>query len=259
MKKDVRLVFETSNGEVMKKIFEYALVCGVEVLPLMFDENGIKIVFMDAAHVSLAKISIKKEFFEIYNGQDIKSLYIDLVSAKDIIKRIKGKIKLYLEKDYLNILTGTTEYRIRLAAPVEFGVLEPRMEFQNETIVDGASLAAAIENIIDLGTTSMFEALKNDLVISTGDKLRGGISRVEKSRVSESKLDKECKTFISSMYLKDCLGLVKLANIVKVYIAEKYPIMFDIESIGADIKIFIAPRLFAESEEPEELEDRVIV
>jgi len=257
MKKDIELVFETGNGEMLKKIFEYAVVCGVEVLPLMFDENGIKIEFMDAAHVSLAKISIKKEFFEIYNGQNIKVLYIDLVSAKDIIKRIKGNIKLYLEKEYLDMLTGTTKYRIRLAAPVKLEVLEPSIEFHNETVVDGASLAAAIENVIDLGSISTFEALKNGLVISTGDKLREGISRVEKSKVSESKLNEKCKTFISNMYLKDCLGLIKLANVVKLYMAEKFPIMFNIESIGVDIKIFIAPQLYTENEEPEETEDKM--
>ena len=163
-------VFE--DGSVFAKIID-----GIKDLcpegNLDFNEAGMAMQVMDAAHVSLCSMLMRTNLFKSYKCPQPMSLGINFKSLSMTLKSAKGELKLKSNGDKLEVtvqkLTGTAQYTMTLMDIDSEHLALPQTDYADVCMLSSDVFGKVMRDLSDFSDTCTMNVGETLSVSATGD------------------------------------------------------------------------------------------
>jgi len=126
----MKLVIKDKNLEDFKKILKTGVKVSHEA-ELIFVEEGINIV-MNSASVAAMRIVLKKEAFEVFEGEE--TIRVFLADVYNIIKNIKGELEINDDNDVINLIINGEKYTSPIVNESMDKVKYPEIDYEGQFI-----------------------------------------------------------------------------------------------------------------------------
>lgn len=204
----------------------------VNEVKIKFSENGLELVAMDPANVSMVIFTLLRNNFVEYEAPDNPEISISLTSFKQILKRAKPADSITLElgsDNRLKILFRGKNKRTFYLPLIEIDEKEqkePDLKFAMIVETEASSFSDAISDVDVIGETVAFTADASSLVISSEDELSKADVEFKDDETTSITADTEdkIKARYSIDYLKKMIGADKIAPKVKIMFSADYPL-----------------------------------
>lgn len=246
------LILKVSNEDVrdLKTIIE-ALSKLVDEGLIRFKADGMEIIALDRAHISLLKISFPREMFKEYEVQEEFNFGFNTRYLLTVLKASKRKEGYEISAETnetvnLKIIGSLTkEFNIRNLEVAPPEVPEINLEFDVNAVISSAGFKKAVEQVASISDSIGIQATEDKIVVkSEGEekveiefsKESGGLQSIEAT--------KESYSAYNSDYLVDMLSLTKLSDTVGISFSESKPLKLDynVEG-GGKVTYLIAPKV----------------
>jgi proliferating cell nuclear antigen len=219
----------------------------------IFSPQGVELIAMDAANVAMVIFRLFSSSFVEYDVKVNTEITINLVSLKQIFKRIGGDDILSLEissDNKLKILIkgkGQRTFYLPIIDSEEREQKVPDLNFLATIKMPCSMLSDAVEDVDIVADATVFIADENKLEI----KAEGDLSKVniEIPKSDDVKLimkdpTEKIKSKYSIEYLKKMISGSKLSNEVVVNFGKDYPVKLDYRVLDKlELSFILAPRV----------------
>ncbi len=214
-------------------------------------KEGIKLIAMDPANISMVVLNILPSAFTEYTVDAPEELTVNLESLKQAIKRAKPTdgIALTSEKSKLKLTIAGTSIKKFFIPMLERESKErkiPALDFMATAEVNAAEFRDYIDDLSFAGEAATFEVDKNSFVLSAGD--TGNKVTIETNKGNDALLQinarDAAKSIYSVEYLKKMARTAALADTVTVQLGPDYPLKLDFRSVNKmQMSFILAPRI----------------
>jgi len=214
------------------------------------DKDGIKLVAMDPANISMVILNLLPSVFSEYSVETNSEITVNLDKLKQALKRVKptDSLALTLDKNKLKITVYGKSVKRFYIPLLEREAKErkiPSFDFMATAEVDSTEFRDYIEDASTVADAIRFEADKNIFVISGGDV--GSKVTVELTKGNDALLSVAAGavgSIYSAEYLKKMARAAALADTVVVQFAKDYPLKLDFRSLNKlQMAFVLAPRI----------------
>ncbi|BFI75240.1 proliferating cell nuclear antigen (pcna) [Sulfurisphaera ohwakuensis] len=213
--------------------------------------EGIQLVAIDKAHISLIKIELPKEMFKEYDVPEEFKFGFNTQYMSKLLKAAKRKEEIIIEADSPEVVKLTLSGALNRVFNVNnIEVLPPEvpevnLEFDIKATINASGFKNAIGEIAEVADTLLISA-NEEKVIVKGE----GENKVEvefskdTGSLADIEFNKESSSAYDVEYLNDIISLTKLSDYVKVAFAEQKPMQleFNMEG-GGKVTYLLAPKL----------------
>lgn len=223
----------------------------VDEASIKFKPEGIELIAIDRAHISLIKLSIPKESFKEYDVQEEFSFGFNTQYLNKILGTSKRKESISFEATDPSSVTIkiigalTRDYQVRNLDVSPPEVPELNLQFDVSASITSSGFKKAVNEIASVSDVVVIKADENGITLkSRGEsnveveftKDMGGLQEIE--------LNKPVESAYSAEYLNDILVLTKLSGFTKLAFSEQKPLQlqFNMET-GGNVIYLLAPQL----------------
>ena len=213
--------------------------------------EGMQLVAIDKAHISLIKIELPKEMFKEYNVSDEFKFGFNTQYMSKLLKSAKRKEEIIIEAETpetVNLtLSGALNrvFNLKNLEVLPPEVPEVNLEFDVRASINAIGFKNAIGQISEVSDTLLISANEEKVIVKGEgeNKVEVEFSK-ETGSINEMEFNKECSSAYDVDYLNDILSLTKLSDYVKVAFAEQKPMQleFSMEG-GGKVTYLLAPKL----------------
>lgn len=214
-------------------------------------KEGIKLIAMDPANISMVVLNILPSAFTEYDVQEPEELTVNLENLSQAIKRAKptDAIALTSEKNKLKLTIAGKSTKRFFIPLLEREAKErkiPALEFMSTVELNAAEFREYIDDLAIAGEAATFEVDKNTFALSAGD--TGSKAHVELTKGSDALLQIAAKDAVRSIYsveyLKKMARAASLSDTVTVQMSADYPLKLDFRSLNKmQMSFILAPRI----------------
>ncbi|WP_148691596.1 DNA polymerase sliding clamp [Acidianus manzaensis] len=228
-----------------------ALARLVDEASIKFGTEGVELIAIDRAHISLVKLSIPKDAFKEYDVQEDFNFGFNTQYFLKILSTSKRKESITFESSdpssiSIEISGGLNRvYSIRNLDVSPPEIPELNLQYDVSATANSSGFKKAIDEISAVSDVTIIKADENGLLLK--GKSESGVE-VELSKdmggLQEIELSKPTESSYSSDYLSDILVLTKLSGFIKLSFSEQKPlqIQFNMES-GGNVTYLLAPQM----------------
>ncbi|MEM2873858.1 MAG: proliferating cell nuclear antigen (pcna) [Candidatus Nanoarchaeia archaeon] len=216
-----------------------------------FQKEGIKLLALDPANISMVILNILPSAFMEYRVEQPVDITVNLEALKQAVKRAKptDPVTLTLDKNKLKIsISGksTKNFFVPLLEREGKERKIPSLDFMATIELDAAEFRDYIDDAAIAGDAVVLEADKNTFAISAGD--IGSKVRIELTKGADPlfqiAVGDAVKATYSVEYLRKMARAAILADAVTVQFAKDYPLKLDFKSLNKlQMSFILAPRI----------------
>lgn len=240
------MLLKLENPILLSRVIEIISELVTEVR-LKVNENGMSIVAMDPANVSMVGFKLpKKSFSQFEVGSEV--LGINLDSLKRILKRGGINSSLVLEKKE-NMLNIQIHDRIRRNFNLSLIDIDsedkemPNLEFSSKVEINSIDLIDSVEDCTVVADACSFIVKDGKFVIEA----RGLNSAMSEFSGDEAMITAEnCKSRYSLEYLQKFMKGAKLCDKTILNFANDHPLKVELKTENMDLIFILAPRVETE-------------
>jgi len=218
---------------------------------LTIDKDGIRLVAMDPANVSMVILKILPSAFTEFSVDERTELTLNLDNLTQALKRAKASDTIWLtqERNKLKLtISGKSTKRFYiplLEKPMKERSV-PALEFMARLELDANEFKDFIEDASVVSDSVVFNAEKNLFVLSAGS--TGNKLDIELTRANDALLDiavgEPARAIYSVEYLKKMVKSATLADSVTVQFSNDYPLRLDFKALNKfQMSFILAPRI----------------
>ncbi len=251
--------FETATQMFSLKLTEPRVLNGVTSILSDFiteatfsiQKDGIKLVAMDPANISMVILNILPSAFTEYTVEAPEEFTINLENLRQALKRAKptDSLSMTSEKNKLKITVhskSTKRFFIPLLEREGKERKIPALEFMATAELVAAEFRDYIDDASIGGDAATFEADKASFIISAGE--TGSKVNIELAKGNDALLQIAAKDAVratySVEYLKKMARTAALSDTVSVQFSSDYPLRLDFKALNKLAMSFIlAPRI----------------
>lgn len=214
-------------------------------------KEGIKLVAMDPANISMVVLNILPSAFTEYTVETPEELTVNLENLSQAIKRAKptDAIALTSEKNKLKLTVSGKSTKRFFIPLLEREAKErkiPALEFMATVEINASEFRDYIDDVAIGGEAAAFEVDKNTFTLSAGD--TGSKAHVELTKGNDALLQIAAKDTVKSIYsveyLKKMARAATLSDTVTVQMSSDYPLKLDFRSLNKmQLSFILAPRI----------------
>ena len=213
--------------------------------------EGIQLIAIDKAHISLIKIDLPKEMFKEYDVSEGFKFGFNTQYMSKLLKAAKRKEQIVIEAEApetVNLtLSGALNrtFNIKNLEVIPPEVPEVNLEFDVRASINAKGFKNAISQISQVSDTLLISANEEKVVVKGEGENKVEVEFTkETGSISEMEFNKECSSAYDVDYLNDILSLTKLSDYVNVAFAEQKPMQleFNMEG-GGKVTYLLAPKL----------------
>ncbi len=228
-----------------------ALAKLVDEASLKIKPDGVELIAIDRAHISLVKLQIPKEAFKDYDVQDEFNFGFNTQYLLKILSVSKRKESMELEAEdpsqvIIRISGGfNREYIVRNLDVSPPEVPELNLEFDVNASINSSGFKKAISQISSVSDTILFKADENGITLKSKSETDVEVEFTKESGgLQDIELSKPAESTYSCDYLDDILALTKLSGLMKISFSDQKPlqIQFNMES-GGNVIYLLAPQM----------------
>jgi len=197
----------TSKAGILKEIVN---ICGTIVtdLKIKITKDKLSMTAVDAAHVAMITIDIKKEAFEEYHATDF-DIAIDLTKMADVLKLASGNddVRMYFDEDSNRLVFVIDNLTRKMALVDTEGLPDPKipnLELPGKVIIPTSELAKALKASASLTDHISITVDKEKLTLFA----EGDVDTVDLVLLKEDLLDLEADEKYRSIYSIDYLSYI---------------------------------------------------
>ncbi|WP_338600962.1 proliferating cell nuclear antigen (pcna) [Sulfolobus tengchongensis] len=223
----------------------------VDEAALKFKPEGVELVALDRAHISLITVNLPKEMFREYDVNEEFKFGFNTQYLTKILKIAKRKeaIEIITESPdqvTINILGSTNrEFNIKNLEITEQEIPEINLQFDVSATISSDGFKSAISEVSAVSDNVIIEGHEDKILIKAEgeNKIEVEFSK-ETGGLQDLDFSKEAKNAYSAEYLNDVLSLTKLSDLVKVSFASQKPLQlsFNMEG-GGKVTYLLAPKV----------------
>ncbi len=217
-----------------------------------FDKNGMSMVAIDKAHISLATINVPSTSFKDYQVEEEFTFGFNTLYFLKVLKGISGRDEIELSSSSPETVRlviygeNSREYNIRNLAIQQPSIPKVSMEFAVKASVPSKSFKSAIDQVSSVSDTVVMTANEEEFVVKTPDEAKE--AKVEVVFNKENNVQLEVKSRVESSYSSDYLGyvlsLTRMSGTTSLAFDERKPIQMDFESEeGGKVTYLLAPKV----------------
>lgn len=213
--------------------------------------EGVQLLAIDKAHISLIKIELPREMFKEYDVPEEFKFGFNTQYISKLLKAAKRKEEIVIESDSPETVKLTLSGALNRVFNVNnLDVLPPEvpeinLEFDIRASVNSNGFKNAVEQISEVSDTLLISANEEKIVTKSDgeNKVEVEFSK-ETGSIAEMEFNKESSSSYDIEYLNDILSLTKLSDYVKVAFAEQKPLEleFNMEG-GGKVTYLLAPKI----------------
>lgn len=243
------MLLEIDNFEQFKIFFD-VIYDITEFIELQLFPDKVRCSILDKGHTRFMSVEYKKEFFALYETDDVESV---VLIAEDIHKIIKSASKidtviLETNEDYLicklESNNGNTRiFEFVLSADYVESPSPPSISLPVTFNVNMNDLKQGIKDLKIIGSSVIQFTLSNgSLGINAGIEVNTNYSYNINVDVES---DETYISRFSSDYIEQLFKFDKISKVVEFKLGQDYPLLYTIkdEIMGVEVKGMIAPRL----------------
>lgn len=228
-----------------------ALAKLVDEASIKFTPEGIELVAIDRAHISLVKLSIPKDAFKEYEVQEEFNFGFNTQYLLKILSTSKRKESITFESsDPSSVMIEIVgalrrDYQVRNLDVSPPEIPELNLQYDVSASINSSGFKKAVNEISSVSDVVVIKADENGVVLKSK-----GESNVEVEftkdigGLQEIELNKSAESSYSAEYLNDILVLTKLSGFVKLSFSDQKPLQlqFNMET-GGNVIYLLAPQL----------------
>ncbi|EZQ03107.1 DNA polymerase [Candidatus Acidianus copahuensis] len=244
----MRAVYEDSSH--IKSIL-IALARLVDEASIKFGKEGIELVAMDRAHISLIKLKIPKEGFKEYEIEEEINFGFNTQFLMKVISSARRNETIEFSAEDPSIvfirIVGSImkEFKINNIDISQPDIPELNLQFDVNALVNSSAFKKAVDQISSVSDEIDFSADENGIKLSTKSETNVEVELTkDMGAVSELELTKPTSSTYSSEYLSDILVLTNLSGNTRLFFGEQKPLQlqFDMEN-GGNVVYLLAPQM----------------
>ena len=240
------MLLKLENPTLLSRVIEIISELVTEAR-LKVNENGMSIVAMDPANVSMVGFKLpKKSFSQFEVGNEV--LGINLDSLKRILKRCGINSSLVLEKKE-NMLNIQIHDRIRRNFNLSLIDIDsedkemPNLEFSSKVEINSIDLIDSVEDCAVVADACSFIVKDEKFIIEA----KGLNSAMSEFSGDEATITAEnCKSRYSLEYLQKFMKGAKLCDKTILNFANDHPLKVELKTENMDLIFILAPRVETE-------------
>nr|1UD9_A Chain A, DNA polymerase sliding clamp A [Sulfurisphaera tokodaii]1UD9_B Chain B, DNA polymerase sliding clamp A [Sulfurisphaera tokodaii]1UD9_C Chain C, DNA polymerase sliding clamp A [Sulfurisphaera tokodaii]1UD9_D Chain D, DNA polymerase sliding clamp A [Sulfurisphaera tokodaii] len=213
--------------------------------------EGIQLVAIDKAHISLIKIELPKEMFKEYDVPEEFKFGFNTQYMSKLLKAAKRKEEIIIDADSPEVVKLTLSGALNRVFNVNnIEVLPPEvpevnLEFDIKATINASGLKNAIGEIAEVADTLLISGNEEKVVVKGEgeNKVEVEFSK-DTGSLADIEFNKESSSAYDVEYLNDIISLTKLSDYVKVAFADQKPMQleFNMEG-GGKVTYLLAPKL----------------
>ncbi len=216
----------------------------VTEVKLRFNDNGLSIVAIDPANVSLVVFQLPKNSFAEYEaGNEIVGVNLD--NLKAILRRAKPGSSLILESEEaaLNISIIDKIKRTFSLALIEVDSEDkepPQLEFLSQIQINPSDFVDAIEDCLIVSDSCTFSASKDNFSVEASGL---NSAKAEFSSDEVKIISGDSKAKYSLEYLQKFVKASKIADKIYINFSSDHPLKLEFKREGLELAFILAPRV----------------
>ncbi|MDT7876055.1 proliferating cell nuclear antigen (pcna) [Sulfolobaceae archaeon RB850M] len=230
----------------------------IQVLTKLVDEalfeikdDGIQLIAVDKAHVSLIKIELPKDMFKEYDVQGEFNFGFNTQYMSKLLKAAKRKEEISIDADSEEVVKITLlgalgrVFKVNNLQVLPPEVPEINFEFDVRASVTSKGFKTAISEIATVADTVSISATEDKIIIKGEgeNKIENEFSK-DTGALAEIEFNKEASASYDVEYLNDILTLTKLSDYVKLAFSDQKPLQLDFNMEGGGkVTYLLAPKL----------------
>lgn len=217
----------------------------------VISKEGIKLVAMDPANISMVILNILPSAFTEYSVEKEEEITLNLDNLKQALKRAKPAdiLTLTIDENKLKItITGksTKTFRIPLLEKEAGEKKIPSLEFNAEIELDANELKEYIEDASVVGDALTFEAVKDSFTLNAGDagtKMNIVLTKANDA-LTNLNVKENSRSIYSVEYLKKMSRASAFSEKASLKFSADYPLKLDFKALDkAQMSFILAPRI----------------
>lgn len=217
------------------------------------NEEGIQMIAMDPAVVTLVVFKLFPTAFSEYNIEEEAKIGVSLDALQEVMNRVTSSDKLTIEIPNKEVIKfkiqnqSTRKFDVPLLEITEeepeipnLDKLKSTIELKTDVLYDGIKDADIVSDVIN------FFANKEEFVMSSEEASKRTELRLEKGSEGLIGLDvtENIKSKFSLGYLKSIIKARKLTDTVIIRLGKDYPVKMDFKAIDKlSLSFILAPRI----------------
>ena len=224
-----------------------------------FDEDGMRIVAMDASHTVLVHLRLASENFEHYQCKNKLVLGVNMMNLFKLIKTMNNNdtLTLFLEEDSPNELgikiengdkNTITNYRLNLMDLNEETIQIPPATFNSVITMPSNDFQKICRDMNNLSECIEIKSVDNQLIFSRKGDFASqetimGETNSGMSFIKKNNSDDIVQGLFALKHLVLFTKCTNLCNSIELYLKNDYPLIikYSVASLG-DIKLCLAPQ-----------------
>ncbi len=211
-------------------------------------KDGLELIAMDSANVSLVEFKLGTQAFESYKVDKSTSVGVSMEDLTQILKRVKPtesvEISLNDNQNRLElVLAGKRKFDIPLLDLGESSTRRPSLQFPTEVEMKTELLEEGLSDAEIVSDAIILEANKDKFLM----RAVGDGRKVESELGKDELVGIKSKEYVKSMfpldYLKKMMKGAKLSETAKLSIGNDYPLHLEFNGTGAKLSFILAPRI----------------
>lgn len=221
----------------------------VNEVNIKFDKDGIEIIAMDPANVSMIVFRLLSSAFSEYDIKRGHSIKVNLENLKQVLKRARPDDNIILDLDEdlnkLNISLvggGNRNFSLSLLDPGENEHKVPDLKFTARVSTNSLNFSELIEDMGIVGESVNFEVKEGKLLVHSDGNFSSG--KAEMISSGDTKIEGVGKARYSLEYLKKIIKGSKLADVMSIEFAKDYPLKVEFKVLDKlRLATILAPRV----------------
>lgn len=243
------MFLEIDNFEQFKVFFDVVYDI-TDLIELQLFQTHMKCSILDKSHTRFMNVEFKKDFFPVYEVDDVESVTL---FAEDIHKIVKSANKidnviLETNENYLICKFESNNGNVRIfefVLPVDHieSPQPPTLSMPVSLMVNLKDLKQGINDLKVVGTKEIqFNVQKDLLSITAGTETT---TNYVYNIIVDNKSDEKLSARFTLEYIEQLLKFEKINKSIKISVGDDYPLLYslDDEIMGINVSGLIAPRI----------------
>ncbi|AOL15989.1 proliferating cell nuclear antigen (pcna) [Sulfolobus sp. A20] len=228
-----------------------ALAKLVDEAALKFKQDGVELVALDRAHISLITITLPKDMFKEYDVSEDFRFGFNTQYLLKVLKVAKRKEAVEIFSDSPDLvkisIIGSTnrEFYIRNLEIAEQQIPDINLQFDISSTISSKGFKSAIEEVSAITDTVIIEGHEDSIVVKAEgeNKVEVEFTR-DTGGLQDIEFSNEATGSYSAEYLNDILELTKLSDFMRLSFSSQKPLQlsFNMEG-GGKVNYLLAPKV----------------
>lgn len=238
------MLIKLANPKILSDIVAIISELVTEV-KIKIDKNGMSIIAIDPANVSLVAFKLPIESFSTFEAND-ETIGINLESLKQVLKRcdVGSSLVIQTEENVLKIeIYDKTKrtFKLALIDIEQEDKAMPMLDYSCKVEMSSMDFAEAVEDCIIVADSCNFSVSQNKFIIEAK-----GLNSTKSEFSEEIKAEGEGKAKYSLEYMQKFIRACKLSEKIRINFSNDYPLKIEFKENNFDLAFILAPRVESE-------------